>query len=384
MKSTASSEERNARANGNRLQPSAPPMALCVMASIGALALGCAGEIDDSIQIGEPAAEVARTGAALQLGYLANVNLVTYELGGTPMAQASAALRLTNIKPGVPFGSCGITFVSKHYAVTAAHCVDHIPIRGRVTVEEIGLGDYDPNEFISSLVVEGTWPNFAPNGRLTRGYAASRMHGCIVTRRCDPNEGGRQACPIAENADIALVKCTERVKTDYARTTHALAADGWPADVDDQLNMFINVWWFHELYAMPTEDDGSDRWAHYGALAVGQESQNWHYTRDHQLLPLFSFAFDDGTQFQSLGSTHATRNTTTAPACHGTSGSGVFINGLNIFLGPVITAGADSQARGRLCDRMDVVGTQQRLSTYIRGTITNAFVRNSPEVVGDM
>jgi len=384
MKSTASDGERNAFTHSNSLQASAPPAAWQVMAVVGTLALGCTGEIDRAIQVGEPATEIARAGAALQLGYTPNVNLVTRELGGTTMAQASAALRLTNIKPGVPFGSCGITFVSKHYAVTAAHCVDHIPIRGRVTVEEIDLGDYDPNEFFASLIVQGTWPNFVPTARLTSAYAASRMHGCIVTRRCDPNEGGRQACPIAENADIALVKCTERLKTDYARTTHALAIDGWPTDVDDQLNMFINVWWFHELYAMPTEDDGSDRWAHYGALTTGQESQNWHYLYDHQLLPLLSFSFDDGTQYHTLTSTHATRNTTTAPACHGTSGSGVFLNGANIFLGPVITAGADSQASGRLCDRFDAVGTQQRLASYIRGTITNAFVRNSPEVVGDM
>lgn len=356
-----------------------------------ATASGCALAGDEPVQPADPMAAVAHTAQPLQLTYTSGVHMVVEDLVQTPMARSTAALRIRNSRPTAPFGSCGMTFVSRHYGVTAAHCVDHLALNNdRITAEEIWFGLLDIRELLGYMQVYGSSiADFRPGATLRTGYNVRRFSDCRVTRRCDTRFGGKQACPAGipanQDVDLAMVYCPSRPSGVYAQTTSSLAQMGWPIDIDDFYTVNVNTWWFHEVYDLPTEPDGTNRWAQYGAYRGRQyANQNWHYTREHQLLPLASLTWPNGTYYSSIPSSDPTLNTTDTPACHGTSGSGVFIYGTNYFLGPVSTVGSDSQSNGRLCERFNAVGPGQRLSTYVRGVLTNAFVRNSPEVVADM
>ena len=346
---------------------------------------------DEPLLIADPPPEVAHTSQELQLTYAQyGVQLVANELAQTKASLSSAAIRVRNAKPTVPFATCGMTWVSKHYGVTAAHCVDSVPIRtGRLTVEEeISIDVAREPEIWNYLTVLGTSiADFRPAGTLGAGYGLIRYNDCSVTRRCDTRFGGKQGCPStmpAENVDIALIKCPNRFNTDYAKTASALTELGWPRDLDDLTTLALDVWWFHELYNLPIEPDGTNRWAQYGAYGgTSTANQNWHYLREHQLLPLLSRSWADGTLYRSIMSNALETNATDVPVCHGTSGSGVFISGTDILLGPLVTAGGNSQSGGRLCERFDRVLPGQWLSNYIRGVHTDAFVRGSLELSTD-
>ena len=52
--------------------------------------------------------------------------------------------------------TCGATFISKHYAITASHCVDDIAINGSVTLQKIMTTNVSLQEVLDASVVSGT------------------------------------------------------------------------------------------------------------------------------------------------------------------------------------------------------------------------------------
>ena len=350
-----------------------------------ATALSACTAADEPVEAIEAEPVVAKTAQPLQLFNGTHVHLVDAGIT-TSVKYSVAALRLRNISATAAFGSCGLTWVSQHYGVTAAHCVSHLPLRQEsLIVEEIYLDQLDPNQTNAYVTVNGSWPNFSPGGTLTTGHGTTRYNRCYVSRRCSTRWGGREGCPIAEDVDIALIKCSERQFYEHAETAEVLPAwYGLPENLDDQLSLNINVWWFHEIYNLPVSDDGTDRWRNYGAYGgTGTENLNWHYTREHQLLPLVSDHSPSGDLYRTVAFDGGILNTIDAPICHGTSGSGVFISGTNIFLGPAVSAGNQSEINGKLCEPVASASPGESLATYVSGTVTASFVRGSPEVATD-
>lgn len=353
---------------------------------LGAAAFGCGAEPLDLSDGELDPADIGVTSQKLQLEWGAHVSFPA-----VPYASSAAALRFTNVQAGMPHASCGATFVSNEYAVTAAHCVKHLANRtGKFSMEQISVSSLDPLEFSKYVTVSGDWNNggFHNLGALTTGYFSTLHTGCYVSRRCGgAGNGGRDGCPIPETADIALIRCPGRSWVwGYAQTSSALAAYGLAPDADNTVSLNSNVFWFHEVYSLPgTPDNGQDQtqgWIHYGKYLTASPGENWHYQTRHQLLPLLSSKFPDGTMQRTIKRTDATTNSVDTPGCHGTSGSGVFVNGLNILLGPVVTVGtaADARASGKLCDVFSGAVPGQRNLNYIKAGLTDKFVRASPEV----
>jgi hypothetical protein len=197
--------------------------------------------------------------------------------------------------------------------------------------------------------------------------------------------------------DIALIHCPDRATGRFSLSPDVvqLIAPDLPASMWDQTNQALNVWWFHELYELPIEPgppSPPDRWEHYGRKAP--ENENFHYTKWHQVIPLISFVHPVliNGQAQHLRVIGANGNfpnemVSNAPACHGTSGGGVFAHNTNVFLGPVVHPDpqGNAQLSDRLCDRFNS-GQSADLgrSSYINAKTTAAFVRGAPEVYRDL
>jgi hypothetical protein len=349
------------------------------------LGLALSGCIDsgESVQIMEPEFEVAKTTQPLQEGNGYGVYLVDRDVV-TNIKHSVAALRLTK-PPEMPHGSCGMTWVSAHYGVTAQHCLGTLAHNQRnLTVEEITVDKLNASQLNEYMNVYLWWPFFVNGATLTTGYSTQR-YTCSIVRRCssEPTWGGRNNCGMNDDVDIALVHCPDRTKRNHAWTTETLFPYGIPADIDDLVTLDVNTWWFHEVYRMPTFDDGSDRWRNYGLYDRDRLNENWHYTRAHQLLPLLSYAHPGGTPFRTVPSNVDTLNETDTPYCHGTSGSGVFLSGANVLLGPAIGIGVHSQIGGKLCEPATNAGPGRSVSSYVRAVLTARFMTTSPEVNTD-
>lgn len=266
--------------------------------------------------------------------------------------------------------SCGATFISPHFAITAGHCVaaEYLAIeRTPFAIEQYDTTQLDLDALRAQAHVAGVWPDFHRPRRLDArdGYHVQRIEDCVVTRR-------------NVDADIALLRCPSRASTDWVRV--ATSDDGRGA---------VEVRWFYELLNLSITgedrpDQPRDNWQHYGLFTEPAALQNYHYfhsaaDRDHQLLPLQSTHTAGGVAYRRTGDFGSRTNYfTNVPVCHGTSGSGVFIAGTDDFLGP-IAAGRFTRT---LCDVLNDPAPSRMASGYPR-RIYSARLEALPEVQRD-
>jgi len=262
--------------------------------------------------------------------------------------------------------SCGVTFVGRHYAITAAHCVDDqdVALGQQFVVEQYDTTGLTANSLIAQAHVSGTWPNYQRPTKLSAasGYVVKPMH-CVIETRCSTRgtgngQYGREAnCPFAQSVDIALLRCDDRSSSqlDYVKV----------AASDPRGN--VEVWWFHEVLNLQTSTavtnpyQPANNWAHYGLYDGNNLGTNYHYFHtavdtDQQPLPLISKHTAGNQPYQALAGLSAAGNVkTTLPVCHGTSGSGFFRAGTDEFLGVTVEFGT-GYGGTTLCENMTVAG----------------------------
>ncbi len=266
--------------------------------------------------------------------------------------------------------SCGATFISPHYAVTAAHCVDgstdQHPVVDQdriIFVVEYAVGPNLPNlenqAGVDWTYPDHLWPSWTRQGALdgSDDYSISRVNFCKVWLRCDqydldyadgtgfgPGICNGTNCPCAntgvDGVDIALLHCIND-RPASAIVNGETVPTYVTVSSSNQYAGGVNVYWFHEVLDLPTSDTGAANWSRYGGYEEDDYPNNFHYAYsmgDHQRLPIVSDTFYK----QSDGTTHnykvtqwgAMYSESNIFACHGTSGSGIFETGMTFLLGP--------------------------------------------------
>ncbi len=278
---------------------------------------------------------------------------------------------------GTPIRStCGVTFVDRTHAVTAAHCADDVdvpePARTTLSVE---LYDVDASvDWTTASKLAGTFPAYE-HGTIS-GIKTTTL-SCKVIRRC---KFGAYECPESirdAEPDIELLECPNGLPSDRQPVSVARA------DAETRGN--VAVYWFHEIYDTPTAAPRSydaaarDQFAHY-TTADPTGAQNFHYFGGgrNQLLPLVSTPFPmvrGSVERRRLGRQNGVVWTDLF-GCHGTSGSGVMqvdANGRYELLGPVATASADWGSK-RLCTDVALHAAGRKNVSYTPNEFVRAIV----------
>jgi hypothetical protein len=290
--------------------------------------------------------------------------------------------------------TCGVTFVSKHRAITAAHCVpkNKAPIdqaaffvqsfNADVLVQRLVAQDFSTSiKLLSSMTITGTFPSW------NRGYTLTAEDGvrpeepglmaCAVRVRCHALHG-TERCPAnllsqdgGNGVDIALIECPGRAATRPWTTV---------SPTDETAGLAVEVHWTHEVVDLaiePTDTVGPpgnfNNYSFYDPGAVGDAAKenNYHYRNAffNQFLPLVSRSFPNGGAAYRA-STLAfgdTERFTNLFGCHGTSGSGIFPQGVNRLLGPAVHGGG--KWTKRLCTPKTLVAGDKNLS-FVRPIFT--------------
>lgn len=314
---------------------------------------------------------IAASEHAVQDYYEGNYRIVQNEVD-VIYAKATAALRNAPTSNPALTGNCGMTFISKHYGITATHC---LPTQSTIQAMHVKMPSVTRERIVAQAGIVNGWPNFQHASLLTSadGYQVLPFQ-CVVARRCDVGTGN---CPFNATqtpTDIALLYCANRPQTDWLNPTTSNSELGQP----------ISTWWYHE-FVSPVLNN-TDQYNHYTLLPTNTASdQNWHYTYAHQLLPLVSEAFKtSGTAYTCTqrSTTLGQASYTDMPACHGTSGSGVMLKGSTTFLGPVVSVADGSSIIGRLCNDMNADQPGVNRTSYINAYTTAQF-NNLPEITAD-
>ena len=239
--------------------------------------------------------------------------------------------------------SCGVTFVSPRYAVTAGHCVDNEsvvdPARDLVTIQMYRF----PTEYnwLNARTLSGPYPHITHPS--IPGYEADIVwFSCRVVSRCYRGSKGDQNmnCPLtASIIDVALVRCDADVAS-RGFTWLDVAAD-------DDMSAPPYMPWTHEVYEAPALSTplGVDVQAHYTWHT--SPADNFHYwdtradgTEVNQVVQLVSIA-PPGQSLHKVGLDESGAGVETdLGGCHGTSGSGVLqwntAKSAYELLGPVV------------------------------------------------
>ena len=256
-----------------------------------------------------------------------------------------------------PEGSCGLTFISKHYGITAGHCVGGMAYGGGKPVYEAVTNTALTWSAVTNAgTVTGNWPGWTTGSPLTaaQGYNVTASVG-ILKYRC--GTGGEDPSPtpnctdpatMADSGmDIALIYDPWRTATSYVTV-----------NTGDPSTVGTSIWfmWMHEVLGLPISGDPNTnpQWRYYGYYNRADEGNpttyhdpyNFHYTNESsaQFLPLLSYAWPNGTNYTLTERFGAPTNGTwvDAPICHGTSGSGLYMSGTSTLIGPALQGnGAD-------------------------------------------
>lgn len=278
---------------------------------------------------------------------------------------------------GLPVrGTCGVTFISPHYAITASHCVDSNnvpdPTNNPILVHQYDVSGAELLALAVTSVADGYFPNIHPRTRRASSVAGYQIstYSCKVVSRC---QYGAFNC--TTGGDVAMLHCGDRPSN----------ASWLPVASSDPMSGPVDMYWFHELLSIPndapspTSSDLFSQYQHYtlypNAGTVAGQKQNWHYVNaaTNDLLPLKSVPFQNGTPRTRLGLT-TNGVATDMFGCHGTSGSGVLQrNAAGNFelLGPVRSGGG--WVSNRLCDNGSTLQPGQLGITYEQNTYVNSL-----------
>jgi hypothetical protein len=262
-------------------------------------------------------------------------------------------------------GTCGVTFVSPEYAVTAAHCVDDHDVPFPESAHPLIVQTYqldDPN-WLPSTNVSGVFPNFH-HPAITTGYHVE-SHTCTVVRRCGGHLYGQLDCDL-EDADTALLHCP---------SAPGCKAGFLDVAALDDLEAPPQMVWSHEIYDVPASGSLHDHYTFYD----GDKADNYHYFGDgrNQLLQLVSrswLAGDLSTAHVKLSHDLVSGITwTDLLSCNGTSGSGVLQHDGNDLdlLGPISRAWNKPDV---LCRDRDLYEPGDKLVSYSMLGTTQAAV----------
>jgi hypothetical protein len=281
--------------------------------------------------------------------------------------------------------TCGVTFISSHYAVTAAHCVDGTDLPSTSTMFPVEQIDVSATAWPTVQASENETDSFLTGfpgytfSQLSaaQGYKVTRYNQCHVVTRCSYDNVN-----CSDTADVALIACNDR----------PWWSPSIPVASSDDQQGGVSMEWYHEVYSgmpltqppPPTTTLGrllyihnEDRYAHYtvyppvasGELDQYVWTQNFHYYGGgkNQLLPLMAMDYREGDLFWNPRRLGKDPNLNNDPAydvvwtdlygCHGTSGSGVFqwvtTDGTHYtpqLLGPVSSDTKQSGLWTNLCD----------------------------------
>ena len=154
--------------------------------------------------------------------------------------------------------SCGATFISPQFAVTASHCVSNAhlgpnsgtnPPTTPFNVTHVNTANLSSQALVNQLTVTGTWPNWTHTGLTEQNGYVTTTFPCTVHTACDTAFMRTGTCPLASSiqADIALVKCP-------TRKTNPTYKSAWTfVNTVDTGVQNVEVWWFHELYSLATQ-----------------------------------------------------------------------------------------------------------------------------------
>lgn len=267
-----------------------------------------------------------------------------------PLRDANGEVLESSDRLSTARATCGVTFISPSFAITAAHCVSDGDIR---LTDPVRVEMYRPTAALLSNWTAGTvlvnaksghFPNGEPDedsfltqplsqgqGYYVDAYTCHRRSQCWVTWKNNVAYSERHDCPLpafdSNNEprfqDIAVLECegAPGEKYGYLRV----------ADEDDHDKEPL-VLYKHEIYDIDDELDDSDpRLGKYQRRDGANLPENLHYWGDHplrsnQLLPLRSVPWPDGTPRSKTDDPLNCDDTacwTDIPICHGTSGAGM-------------------------------------------------------------
>jgi hypothetical protein len=298
---------------------------------------------DDERELAEVEAivqEIQRDVVNLSHDTSRHVNVLWNYLGGAPW-MFGLVVNLTS------WESCGVTFVSKHYAITAAHCVKNVALDSpELIVASVNFSVGESTFENSTIITGGTYPDWTPPPPLTfqDGYHI-KGSWCQVTWRCHDGTGspsgqsfGTKRCPpypgegVGNQIDLALLYCPQRPEPKIFLTVHP--------ENHEQVGHSVEVYWFHEVVKLQRwagdsqNNSPANNWNNYGSGA----NPNYRFDNllGHTYIPLVSKTWD-----AAHGSVNYTVTNTQGyhwsdvPVCAGTSGSGTFVNGSTALSGPV-------------------------------------------------